>query len=143
MSIRIYSKKAFAIGPGANRSGSVESFITVPMAFQDMPDQYKDDPTFKLAVKSGDITIITSGEAGAKAEVKAQNETPQDTPVQSATEAFYEELKVMKAEDTKALGQKLGVDPVDGEKMGQYKKRVFEAWKLANAEGTSGDEAAE
>ena len=93
MSIRIYSKKAFSIGPGANRvDGSVENFVTTPMAFQDMPEKYKDDPTFKLAVSCGDITVIEKKAAVPSAAIvepkkeEVKEEVPEtDDPV----EKFY------------------------------------------------------
>ena len=50
--MRIFSKKRFAIGPGAIRgTDKIELFVTNPGTFQDMPEKYKDDATFKLAVK--------------------------------------------------------------------------------------------
>ena len=37
--IRIFSKKAFAFGPGAVQGSDViENFVTVPGTFQDMPE---------------------------------------------------------------------------------------------------------
>ena len=63
--IRIFSKRAFAIGPGASRDGSVDSFITVPNAIQDMPDKYENDKTFRHAVECGDIQIMNAPDAVA------------------------------------------------------------------------------
>ena len=65
--MRIFSKKAFAICPGAQKGlDTVEFFVTVPKAFQDMPDKYIDDPTFKLAVSSGDIIIADANNTEKK-----------------------------------------------------------------------------
>ena len=98
MSIRIYSKKAFSIGPGANRvDGSVENFITTPLAFQDMPEKYKDDPTFKLAVSCGDITVIEKKAAVPSAAiVEPKKEEDKEEEVRETdypVEKFYEELR--------------------------------------------------
>ena len=56
--IRIYSKAAFAIGEGATRDGGIDQFITVPRSFQDMPEKYVTDKTFKSAVSAGLIITI-------------------------------------------------------------------------------------
>lgn len=131
--IRIYSKKAFAIGPGAQQGNpEVESFITVPGAFQDMPDKYRNDPTFKLAVKAGEITVINS----VSVERQIENEHPvtelDDKAGQTSLQAFFEELKVMSRDAAFELGEKYDVKPLNNEKLGAYKKRVLEAYKLAH-----------
>ena len=136
MSIRIYSKKAFSIGPGANRTnGSVENFVTVPMSFQDMPEKYKDDPTFKLAVSCGDITVIEKKAAvpsativePEKEEEKEEEVSETDDPV----EKFYEELRGKKADEVKELAEQYGAEFIDGDKLSVNKKRVLEAYKLS------------
>lgn len=134
MAIRIFSKKAFAIGPGAQQGNpEVESFITVPGAFQDMPEKYKNDPTYLLAVKAGDITVVT----GSSVEKQMEEDNEQvidDQAHQTALQAFYEELKVMGKDDAIALGEKYELKPKNGEKMGAFKKRIMEAYKLAHPE---------
>lgn len=131
--MRIFSKKAFAIGPGAQRGTTdIDSFVTVPGAFQEMPDKYKNDPTFLLALKAGEITVVDSKAAERAAE---ESETViNDKAEQTTLQAFYEELKVMNKEDTLALAEKLGVKPKNNEQLKQLKKRIFEAHKLANPE---------
>lgn len=132
MSIRIYSKKAFSIGPGANRiDGSVENFITTPMAFQDMPEKYKDDPTFKLAVSCGDITVIEK-KAAIPSDIIIEPENEEDEASESdAVEKFYEELRGKKAEEVKELAKKYGAEFIEGDKLSMNKKRVLEAYKLS------------
>ena len=135
MSIRIYSKKAVSIGPGANRvDGSVENFITTPMAFQDMPEKYTDDPTFKLAVSCGDITVIEKNAAVTSATIvepekeEVKEEVPEtDDPV----EKFYEELRGKKADEVKELAEKYGAEFISSDKLSVNKKRVLEAYKLS------------
>ena len=135
MSIRIYSKKAFSIGPGANRvDGSVENFITTPMAFQDMPEKYKDDPTFKLAVSCGDITVIEKKAAvpsAAIAEPEKEEDKEEVTETDDPVEKFYEELRGKKADEVKELAEKYGAEFIDGDKLSVNKKRVLEAYKLS------------
>lgn len=133
MAIRIFSKKAFAIGPGAQQGNpEIESFVTVPGAFQDMPEKYQNDPTFKLAVKAGEITIITG--SSVEKQMEDDEQVVDDQAHQTALEAFYEELKVMGKDDAIALGEKYELKPKNNEKMGQFKKRIFEAYKLAHPE---------
>ena len=135
MSIRIYSKKAFSIGPGANRiDGSVENFITTPMAFQDMPEKYKDDPTFKLAVSCGDITVIEKKATVSSASIiEPENEKDEEDEASEsdAVEKFYEELRGKKVEEVKELAEKYGAEFIEGDKLSMNKKRVFEAYKLS------------
>lgn len=125
MSIRIYSKKAFAIGPGAQRGISeIELFTTIPMAFQDLPEKYASDPTFKLAVQAGDITIVESAGDIKKVEAKQDFEESND-PVAE----YYEKLKVMNQDEVKAEAEKYGAEFIDSDKLKENKKRVFEAFK--------------
>ena len=140
MSIRIYSKKAFSIGPGANRvDGSVENFITTPMAFQDMPEKYKDDPTFKLAVSCGDITVIEK-KAAIPSDIIIEPENEEDEATESdAVEKFYEELRGKKAEEVKELAEKYGAEFIPSDKLSMNKKRVFEAYKLSIDDEVVGD----
>lgn len=130
--MKIYSKEAFAIGPGAQvGTTDIDSFITVPGAFQNMPDKYANDPTFRLAVKAGKITVIESHEQ----QVKVENEPPKDElnhdAGMSEVEAFYAELKAMNQNDTFVLGEKYGLSMNKNEKLGQFKKRIMEAYKLS------------
>ena len=140
MSIRIYSKKAFSIGPGANRvDGSVENFITTPMAFQDMPEKYKDDPTFKLAVSCGDITVIEK-KVAIPSDIIVEPENEEDEATESdAVEKFYEELRGKKAEEVKELAEKYGAEFIPDDKLSMNKKRVFEAYKLSIDNEVTGD----
>ena len=143
MSIRIYSKKAFSIGPGANRvDGSVENFITTPMAFQDMPEKYKDDPTFKLAVSCGDITVIEKKATVSSASIiEPENEKDEEDEASEsdAVEKFYEELRGKKAEEVKELAEKYGAEFIPSDKLSMNKKRVFEAYKLSIDDEVEGD----
>ena len=143
MSIRIYSKKAFSIGPGANRiDGSVENFITTPMAFQDMPEKYKDDPTFKLAVSCGDITVIEKKATVSSASIiEPENEKDEEDEAteSDAVEKFYEELRGKKAEEVKELAEKYGAEFIPSDKLSMNKKRVFEAYKLSIDDEVEGD----
>ena len=140
MSIRIYSKKAFSIGPGANRvDGSVENFITTPMAFQDMPEKYKDDPTFKLAVSCGDITVIEKKATVSSASVVELENEEDEATESDAVEKFYEELRGKKAEEVKELAEKYGAEFIPSDKLSMNKKRVFEAYKLSIDDEVVGD----
>lgn len=133
MSIRIFSKRSFAIGPGAQQGNpEIESFVTVPGAFQDMPEKYVDDPTFKLAIKAGEITVINNASVEKKFENDEQKAEVNDQASMSELEAFYEDLKIKNREDTIELGNKFGLEIKDNEKLGAFKKRIMEAYKLAD-----------
>ena len=131
--IRIFSKKAFAFGPGADRSGNIEQFVTVPRAIQDMPEMYQTDKTFIAAVAAGDVQIMSAAPAVAvKAkEVDFTESDKKDPSVENKINEFYEELKGKSKDETKALAEKYGADYVESDKLSLNKKRVFEAFKLS------------
>lgn len=138
--IRIYSKAAFAFGPGAQQGTDViDSFVTVPGAFQDMPEKYTQDPTFKRAVQFHEVEIIEkkafvqSQQVKAEVETTAEDENEDDTAV-DPVEKFYEELKGMNKEQTAELAKKYGAEFVEGDALKMNKKRVMEAYKLSITE---------
>ena len=132
--IRIYSKAAFAFGPGAQQGTDViDSFVTVPGAFQDMPEKYTQDPTFKRAVQFHEVEIIEkktfaqAQQVKAEVETTAKDENEDDTAV-DPVEKFYEELKGMNKEQTAELAKKYGAEFVEGDALKMNKKRVMEAY---------------
>lgn len=130
--IRIFSKRAFAIGPGASRDGSVDSFITVPNAIQDMPDKYENDKTFRHAVECGDIQIMSASVAVASAPVADKTfDDSENVSSVDHVEEFYESLKIKNKEEVKKLAQEYGAEYIETDKLSQNKKRVFEAYKLS------------
>lgn len=136
--IRIYSKAAFAFGPGAQQGTDViDSFVTVPGSFQDMPEKYTQDPTFKRAVQFHEVEII---EKKTFVQVnKAEGETTvedekTDGDADDPVEKFYEELKGMNKEQTAELAKKYGAEFVEGDALKMNKKRVMEAYKISIAE---------
>ena len=109
--IRIFSKKSFAIGPGANRDGTaIESFVTVPGAFQDLPEKYTEDPTFKLAVKWGDIQIVNAVPSVNIPFVAKEAEFTDKPQKEDEIEKFYNELKGKNRDETEELAKKYGGD---------------------------------
>ena len=138
--IRIYSKAAFAFGPGAQQGTDViDSFITVPGAFQDMPEKYTQDPTFKRAVQFHEVEIIEkkafvqAQQTKVEVETETENKNEDDTVV-DPVEKFYEELKGMNKEQTAELAKKYGAEFVEGDALKMNKKRVMEAYKLSITE---------
>lgn len=129
--IRIFSKRAFAIGSGASRDGSIDSFITVPNAIQDMPDKYENNKTFRHAVECGDIQIMNAPVAVASASVadKTFDDSENESSV-DPVEEFYESLKIKNKEEVKKLAEEYGAEYIETDKLSQNKKRVFEAYKL-------------
>lgn len=133
--IRIFSKKAFAFGPGAVQGSDViENFVTVPGTFQDMPDKYQDDLTFKMAVKYKEVEIVQHEvqiHAASKVEeTVAEAKSDSDDSV----EKFYEELKLKNKDEVKELADKYGAEFVDSDPLKINKKRVMEAYKLSISE---------
>ena len=138
--IRIYSKAAFAFGPGAQQGTDViDSFVTVPGAFQDMPEKYAQDPTFKRAVQFNEVEIIEKKTFVQAQQTKVEDETTakdenEDDTVVDPVEKFYEELKGMNKEQTAELAKKYGAEFVEGDALKMNKKRVMEAYKLSITE---------
>ena len=142
--IRIFSKKAFAFGPGAQHGTDViDHFITVPGTFQDMPEHYQNDLTFKEACKCGEVEVVRVNARTVvhedKVEAKTEDET--ETPVEeneigveAEVKKFYEDLKTKSATETKELAKKDGADFVEDDQLKINKKRVLEAYKISLTE---------
>ena len=132
--IRIWSRACFAIGPGASRDGKViDTFYTVPGAFQDMDERYMEDPTFKAAVDSGDIQIMT-----AKPQVAVDVPHVEAASVDSDADAsadpieeYKEKVKAMSAEEVASECEKYGAEFVNSDKLKDNKRRLMEAFKLS------------
>lgn len=129
MSIRIYSKKAFQFGVGANKHGDIDCFVTVPGAFQDMPEKYTNDKMFKLAIKTGSVSVIDK----AAKQIAHENE-PTPTVEVDPIKNYKEKLKTMDRDSTLAEAEKYGVKADKDEKLGQLKNRIFEAYKISVAD---------
>ena len=142
--IRIFSKKAFAFGPGAQHGTDViDHFITVPGTFQDMPEHYQNDLTFKEACKCGEVEVVRVNARSVvhenKVEVKTDDETETPTEeneidVEAEVKKFYEDLKTKSATETKELAKKYGADFVEDDQLKINKKRVLEAYKISLTE---------
>ena len=139
--IRIWSRACFAIGPGASRDGKViDSFMTVPGAFQDMDERYMEDPTFKAAVAAGDIQIMTAKPQIAMG-VKHVDvpKAPADDHVETIDE-YKERVKAMSAEEVASECEKYGAEFVNSDKLKDNKRRLMEAYKLANSDDSDDEE---
>lgn len=130
--IRIWSRACFALGPGASRDGHVvDSFITVPGAFQDMDERYTSDPTFQAAVKCGDIQIMTKNVTVAPSVNTAPVVDIQAEEVLSI-EDYKEKVRAMTAEEVANECEKYGAEFVAADKLKDNKRRLMEAYKLAH-----------
>lgn len=131
--VRIYSKRAFAFGPGADRYGNVDMFVTVPRSFQEMDEKYTVDPTYKMAVVCGDVipypaeTVI----CGAPAETVKQEEKQDEKQDETAENEFYEKLKIASKSEVEKLAEQYGAEFIKTDSLRQNRKRVMEAYKLA------------
>lgn len=139
--IRIWSRACFAIGPGASRDGKViDTFYTVPGAFQDMDERYTEDPTFKAAVASGDIQVMTA-KVQVPVDVKHVDvpETPEINHVETIDE-YKERVKAMSAEEVATECEKYGAEFVNSDKLKDNKRRLMEAYKLAHSDDSDDEE---
>ena len=142
--IRIFSKKAFAFGPGAQHGTDViDHFVTVPGTFQDMPEHYQNDLTFKEACKCGEVEVVrvNSHSVVHENEVKVKTEDETETTVyenevdvEAEVKKFYEDLKTKSATETNELAKKYGADFVEEDQLKINKKRVLEAYKISLTE---------
>lgn len=139
--IRIWSRACFAIGPGASRDGKViDTFYTVPGAFQDMDERYMEDPTFKAAVDSGDIQIMT---AKPQVAVDVPHVDVPDVPTTDTVETvdeYKERVKAMSAEEVATECEKYGAEFVNSDKLKDNKRRLMEAYKLTIGDGSDDEE---
>lgn len=142
--IRIWSRACFAIGPGASRDGKViDTFYTVPGAFQDMDERYMDDPTFKAGVASGDIQVMT---AKPQVAVDVKHVDVPETPVVPADDhvetidEYKERVKTMTAEEVAHECEKYGAEFVNADKLKDNKRRLMEAYKLSHSDDTDDEE---
>ena len=134
--IRIFSKKAFAFGPGAQHGTDViDHFITVPGTFQDMPECYRNDLTFKEACKCGEVEVVRVNAHSVVPENKVEAKSEENTvDIESMVKEFYEDLKTKSATETKELAEKYGADFVEDDQLKVNKKRVLEAYKISLTE---------
>ena len=133
--MRVDYQKAFAFGPGAVQGSDViENFVTVPGTFQDMPDKYQNDLTFKMAVKYKEVEIVQHEvQVQAAPKIKETVVEPNPDPDDSV-EKFYEELKIKNKDEVKELADKYGAEFIDSDPLKINKKRVMEAYKLSISE---------
>lgn len=132
--IRIYSKKAFDIGPGADRETSeIESFLTVPGSFQEMPDKYLNDPTFKLAVQCGDIVVMNDAPAVPVAPVAIEPLKVEEGGADNdkLINEYYEKVKTMNTDEVQEECNKYNATFVKEDKLKENKKRLMEAYKIS------------
>lgn len=141
--IRIFSKKAFAIGVGATKNSDViEQFITVPGTFQDMPEALMKDKMFKMAVAAHEIEIINKVvqvpvepvnnpvNPVNDEEFEESNDDSEKKSVDEKIEQFKEDLKAMNKDAVREAAKKYGAEFIDTDPLKTNKKKVFEAYKI-------------
>lgn len=123
--VRIFSKKAFGLGPGAQKDGTVDMIVTVVNGFMDIPEKYTHCRMFELAVQEGSITVIENKQHQQQVEANAHK-----TPVVEEHEDFAEEVKGMKKTEVIAKAKELGVMFDETEKLSDIRRKVVEAYKM-------------
>lgn len=133
--MRIFAKRAFDLGTGINKfTGEIDTLVTIPMSFMDIPDDKKNHPLFKLAVDEGSI-IIVDGKAEQKniedsldrGEFKNNNTKENMTTI----EEYYELLKTKSKEEVLKEAKRLNVHLTGDESNNALKKKVFESYKIS------------
>lgn len=133
--MRIFAKRAFDLGTGINKfTGEIDTLVTIPMSFMDIPDDKKKHPLFKLAVDEGSI-IVVDGKAEQKniedsldrGEFKNNNTKENMTTV----EEYYELLKTKSKEEVLKEAKRLNVHLTGDESNNALKKKVFESYKIS------------
>jgi hypothetical protein len=133
--MRIFAKRAFDLGTGINKfTGEIDTLVTIPMSFMDIPDDKKNHPLFKLAVDEGSI-IVVDGKAEQKniedsldrGEFKNNNTKENMTTV----EEYYELLKTKSKEEVLKEAKRLNVHLIGDESNNALKKKVFESYKIS------------
>lgn len=133
--MRIFAKRAFDLGTGINKfTGEIDTLVTIPMSFMDIPDDKKNHPLFKLAVDEGSI-IVVDGKAEQKniedsldrGEFKNNNTKENMTTV----EEYYELLKTKSKEEVLKEAKRLNVHLTGDESNNALKKKVFESYKIS------------
>lgn len=145
--MRIFAKKAYALGPGAKpHSTEIDQIVTVPMAFMDIPDEYVNDTMFKMAVKSGNITVIESKPiipVDYKEETEhVEEEIAEEEETEHAEEShdvdpfeeFKNTLNLAKKDEVIKLAEEYGAEFIESDRLKENKKRVYEAYKIKMAD---------
>lgn len=81
--MRIFTKKAFIF---FNKSEEDKAIVTKALAFDDVPDWVKKDPTYKAGLADGDIEVIVTREQQIKAEKGIIAPTPAPEVITSEEE---------------------------------------------------------
>lgn len=136
--MKIFSKKAFAIGEGVTQSNPDGTcFVTQAGAFHTIPDDFANDPMLKAAVAEGSI-IIMDGKSDSKVENDfVDNSNVKEVTPKTEEEAFYEELKVKSRDEAIKMAEEMGIKLEGNEKTGKIKSLVMNAYreeKLAESE---------
>lgn len=125
--IRILSKKAFALGPGASRNAAtIDQFITVRGAIQEIDEKYTQDLTFKMAVKAGDIIVMNDNISVKSPKIVDVEPVKAADPV----EEYKQKIKAMSAEEVEQACEEYGAEYDKNDKLRENKKRLLEAYKL-------------
>ena len=133
--MRIFAKRAFDLGSGINKfTGEIDTLVTIPMSFMDIPDNKKNHPLFKLAVDEGSIIVVDDNseqknieDALDRGEFK-NNNTKENM---STVEEYYESLKTKNKEEVLKEAKRLNVHLTGDESNNVLKKKVFESYKMS------------
>lgn len=129
--MRIYSKKAFAIGEGVTKADPTgKCIITVPGTFQTIPDELHSDPMLVAAMNEGSIVLVDSQE---KQKVVESTETAGSVVTGgdggNDEQAFYEELKTKTKDEAIAMAEDFGLKLTGDESAKKIKQMVMTAYR--------------
>ena len=132
--MKIFSKKAFAIGEGVTQANPMGTcIVTQPGGFQTIPDSMAKDPMLQAA-----IAVIVDNENKSKIENDfVDNSNVKEVTPKSEEEAFYEELKLKSRDEAIKMAEDMDIKLEGTEKTGKIKSLIMNAFreeKLSEAE---------
>lgn len=128
--VRIFSKKTFGLGPGAQKDGTVDILRTVVNGFMDVPEKYTQCKIWDMAVASGDITIIEDKSMQDKVAKEALAKKAEVVAEPDAREEFAAKVKAMKKEEAIKQAEELNVVLTGDEKIADIKKKIMAAYDM-------------
>lgn len=136
--MKIFSKKAFAIGEGVTQANPIGTcIVTQPGGFQTIPDSMAKDPMLQAAIAEGSIVIVDNENKSKIENDFVDNSNVKEVTPKSEEEAFYEELKLKSRDEAIKMAEDMDIKLDGTEKTGKIKSLIMNAFreeKLSEAE---------
>lgn len=136
--MKIFSKKAFAIGEGVTRANPMGTcIVTQPGGFQTISDSMANDPMLQAAIAEGSILIVDNENKSKIENDFVDNSNVKEVTPKSEEEAFYEKLKLKSRDEAIKMAEDMDIKLEGTEKTGKIKSLIMNAFreeKLSEAE---------